>query len=243
MMTGNVDIKGIVFDKDGVLVDFEETWTQVLLDMAKELAEGDTVLETKLRVLAGYSSHIRGFEAGSIWAAGNTGELVDSWVEHLKGFSPSQLYDYIDVTCMNVSAVPLHGIAPLQKLFVELKQLGLSLGITTNDIEASAVKTMDEFGLSPYLSLICGFDSVENPKPAADPVFAFCDISGLKPEQVLVIGDNLHDLEMAKNSKVGLAVGVLTGNSTRAELEPLADYILETVLGLPELLQQLNLKS
>ena len=55
-----------------------------------------------------------------------------------------------------------------------------------------------------------GYDAVANPKPAPDTILAFCDLTGLKPSEIAMVGDNRHDLEMARAGGAGLAVGVLS---------------------------------
>jgi phosphoglycolate phosphatase len=47
--------------------------------------------------------------------------------------------------------------------------------------------------------------------------------------EIAVIGDNAHDLEMARSAGAGAAIGVLSGNSRAADLAPFADAILEGV--------------
>ena len=234
-------IKGIVFDKDGVLVDFEKTWINVLVEMARVLSAGDPSLNKSLLDLAGYVKEPEGFLSGSVWAAGTTTDLVEAWGPLLENQSAGQLLEFINVSCLDVEPVALHGVEALQEMFLALKAAGFKLGIATNDLVDAAVKTMEVFGLDAHLSLVCGYDSVENPKPAADPVIAFCQVTGLEPKDILVIGDNVHDLEMAQNAKARIAVGVLTGNSSLEELAPHADYVLESVLDLPKLLQQENI--
>ena len=56
---------------------------------------------------------------------------------------------------------------------------------------------------------------------------------GIDLGEIAVIGDNSHDLEMARSGGAGLAIGVLSGNGTREALEPLADVILASVADLP----------
>ena len=48
-----------------------------------------------------------------------------------------------------------------------------------------------------------------------------------------MVGDNRHDLEMARAGGAGLAVGVLSGTGTREALPPLADVVLDSVADLP----------
>ena len=60
-----------------------------------------------------------------------------------------------------------------------------------------------------------------------------CDLTGLRPAEVAVVGDNRHDLEMARAGGAGLAIAVLSGTGTRQTLEPLADVVLRSVADLP----------
>jgi phosphoglycolate phosphatase len=59
---------------------------------------------------------------------------------------------------------------------------------------------------------------------------------GLSCEQVIVVGDNRHDIEMGRNARAGLCVGVLTGTSERGDLESIADIVLDDIASLPDYL-------
>ena len=72
-----------------------------------------------------------------------------------------------------------------------------------------------------------------HPKPAPDIVHAFSEAIGVPPSEIVVIGDNPHDIEMARSAGAGAALGVLTGNSGRDDLAPLADAVLDSVADLP----------
>ncbi len=234
-------IRGIVFDKDGVLVDFDRTWVTMLLDMAGQWAGGDEEKNQRLLDAAGYDAASHSFYAGSVWAAGNTDDLVEAWDETGEYRERQKLAAFINQQCLDCEIIPMFPLTQLQGLFSRLVDSQLQLGLTTNDGQISARQTMDDFGLSQHLSLIVGYDSVENPKPAGDPVFAFCNHCGLLPEQVLVIGDNVHDMEMGLAAGVAVRIGVLSGNSSQADLQPHADFLLDSVMDLPQLLQTENL--
>ncbi len=229
-------IKGILFDKDGVLVDFEKTWVNVLFDLAKFLSNLDSALEARLLSSAGFDAKKNTFTSGSIWAAGNTNDLVTVWEEYCTDYSREQLILQINTRCMNVTPVALFGMEQLQLLFSWCKKQDLVLGVATNDLESSAVNSMKLFGLYNDLSIIIGYDTVDHPKPAPDPLNFFCRHCELFSQEVLVIGDNVHDMQMAKTGKAGLKLGVLSGNSTLSHLDPYADYVLNNVLDLPEFL-------
>ena len=53
---------------------------------------------------------------------------------------------------------------------------------------------------------------------------------------IAMVGDNGHDLEMAHAAGAGLAVGVLSGNSTLDDLASLSDAILGSIADLPDFL-------
>jgi phosphoglycolate phosphatase len=67
-------------------------------------------------------------------------------------------------------------------------------------------------------------------------VHAFCGACGLSPNEVAVIGDNLHDMEMGRDAGAGLVIGVLSGNSRREDFGTIADAVLESVADLPRYL-------
>jgi phosphoglycolate phosphatase len=108
------------------------------------------------------------------------------------------------------------------------------MGVATSDGTAAAQAAMQALGLAKYLPHVFGYDSVARPKPAPDIVHAFAAAIDAGPDDIVVIGDNPHDLEMARSAGAGAAVGVLTGNSSAAELAPLADAVLDSVCALPE---------
>ncbi len=70
-------------------------------------------------------------------------------------------------------------------------------------------------------------------KPHADQLHLFAAKTGLPVEAIAMVGDNSHDLEMAHAAGAGLAIGVLSGNSTLDDLAHLSDAILGSIAALP----------
>jgi phosphoglycolate phosphatase len=127
-------------------------------------------------------------------------------------------------------SVPVEG---LEATLDELARAGFKMGVATNDGTAATRAALAALGLARYLPHVFGYDSVERPKPAPDIVHAFGEAIGAPPGEIVVIGDNRHDLEMARSAGAGAAIGVLSGNSGRDDLAPLADAILASVRDLP----------
>ncbi len=72
------------------------------------------------------------------------------------------------------------------------------IGLATNDSTGGAEKTLLALGIAQMFDAAYGYDAVANPKPAPDSIYAFSDLTGLKPSEIAMVGDNRHDLEMAK---------------------------------------------
>src|SRR5690606_28097051 len=80
---GLADIKGILFDKDGTLVDFHATWFAIGDALAMRAADGDRVRANLLLDIAGFDFEGHRFRPDSIFAAGTNAEIVALWYPHL----------------------------------------------------------------------------------------------------------------------------------------------------------------
>lgn len=229
-------IKGILFDKDGTLVDFDATWFAVGDLMALEAAAGDRAKADALLADAGYDFAGRRFRGDSVFAAGTNADIVALWYPHLDATGRAAMVTRFDMFTADAGAakcVPLPGaIDALGRLHAA----GLRLGIATNDSTNGAEKTAVSLGVAQLFDAVYGYDAVANPKPAPDTVMAFADLTGLKPSELAMVGDNRHDLEMARAGGAGLAIGVLSGTGTRETLAPLADVVLGSIVELPDFL-------
>ncbi|TIM73815.1 MAG: hypothetical protein E5Y60_11365 [Mesorhizobium sp.] len=77
------EIKGILFDKDGTLVDFNATWLGVADFMAMDAAEGDRWKADRLLAAAGYDFATKRFKPDSIFASGTNMDVVELWFPRL----------------------------------------------------------------------------------------------------------------------------------------------------------------
>jgi len=231
-----VAIKAILFDKDGTLVDFNRTWFGISWELARRSAGGDEAKARALLEEGGYDWTARRFRANSVIAAGTIEDVVDLWHS---GASPAvraaliREYDDYSVREGACAAVPVAG---LREALEALRGQGYLLGVATNDSEAGARATVEALGLTSLFHTFIGYDTVLRPKPHPDPVHHFAKATGLEAWNIAMVGDNPHDMETAHAADAGYAIGVLSGNSPREVLEPLADVVLPSVADLPAFL-------
>ncbi|MGX7876534.1 HAD family hydrolase [Mesorhizobium sp. ORM6] len=230
------DIKGILFDKDGTLVDFNATWLGVADFMAMDASDGDRWKADRLLAAAGFDFANRRFKPDSIFASGTNLDVVELWFPRLSNEDQMlAVARFNEITSVQGSAmaVALPGIVDTLAV---LHKRSYRLGVATNDSTSGAEKTLVTLGVAQLFDAAYGYDAVANPKPAPDTIQAFCDLTGLKPGEIAMVGDNRHDLEMARAGGCGLAVGVLSGTGTRESLAEIADIILDSVADLPDFL-------
>ncbi|HVW57375.1 MAG TPA: HAD family hydrolase [Rhizobiaceae bacterium] len=231
-------IKGILFDKDGTLIDFDRTWFAIADLMALQAANGSREEADRLLDIAGYDFAARRFRGDSIFAAGTNADIIALWYPHqTEAERAATLAECNRFTSETGGSNP-HPLPGVKEALTALHGSGYRLGVATNDSTAGVERTLASLGMAQLFDAAYGYDAVANPKPAPDTIRAFCDLTGLKTSEIAMVGDNRHDLEMARNGDCGLAVAVLSGTGTRGALEPLADAVIGSVADLPALLAE-----
>lgn len=235
-MKNPADIKGILFDKDGTLVDFNATWLGIADFMAMDAAEGDRWKADRLLSAAGFDFVAKRFKPDSIFASGTNMDVVELWFPRLSDEDQMlAVARFNEITSVQGSSLAV-GLPGIVEALTALHKRSYRLGVATNDSTAGAEKTMVTLGVAQLFDAAYGYDAVANPKPAPDTILAFCDLTGLRPAEIAMVGDNRHDLEMARAGGCGLAIGVLSGTGTRESLSTIADVVLDSVADLPDFL-------
>jgi len=225
-------IKGIVFDKDGTLLNFHDTWVPRASAAVLKVADGNQALAQTMLQATGFDLKTQRVLGGSTLAAGNNRDISLVWAR-----LANKPIDEVEALLNNMFAASTHGssvaVEGLVPCLTALFDKGLALGVATMDSEAGIQATLGHFGCLHLFDYLVGYDSGFGSKPGPGMVLGFCQHTGLRPEQVMVVGDNTHDLHMGQSAEAGCNVGVLTGTSVRAELEFDADLVLDSIADLP----------
>ena len=232
-------IKGILFDKDGTLIDVNRTWIPLYRELLSQEFNLNHDGAEALLAKAGYDRATDKFLAGSVLAGGTTRQLVSIWWPDLPQDQQHAKARHIDQHYAPMAREYLKPLMDLAPVFTALRDMGFRLGVATNDSVVSASGQMSALAVSHFFETIIGADSVEVPKPSGQMIELFSRNTGLKPGEVAMVGDNIHDLEEARNGGAGLGIGVLTGNAERHHIEHAADHVFDSVADLPAFFRSL----
>lgn len=232
-------IKGILFDKDGTLIEVNGTWIPLYKSMLGEVFGHNDIEIAELLTRAGYVAEIDGIRAGSVMAGGTTREIAAVWWPEISDAERHDRVYHIDNVIGPQAKSYVKPLMDLVPVFDELHKMGLILGVGTNDGEASGRAHMVHLGVDHYFKTIIGSDSVARAKPSGQMIAKFADIAGIAPHEIAMVGDNSHDMEEARAGGAGLALAVLSGNAAREDIAHLADHTLESVADIPALLRSL----
>ncbi len=229
------DIVGVLFDKDGTLIDFHLTWGPTVHAMITTLAAGDPGLMAAQAEALHFSLADRRFHATSPLVAGSTADYGRRWADALGRDDLDVLKAEIDALSASESLKALTPIAEPQVVFAALRAMGLRIGVATNDSERSARRQIEALGIAPHVDFVAGYDSGHGGKPDPGMVLAFARWLGAPASRIAMVGDSLHDLAAARAAGA-VAVAVLSGPADRAALEPHADFVIAHIGDLPDLL-------
>lgn len=234
-MSKAATISGILFDKDGTLLDYARSWVPVNYELARIAAGDDAALARRLLLAGGMDPDTGHVLPDSLLAAGNTVEIAEGFVAAGAPFTVDALTTHFDGLFAS-SADRAVAVTDLAAFFAAMHARGYWLGVASSDNEASIRATARRFGFDGYLHYVAGYDSGFGTKPEPGMVLGFCAATGLQPHEIAVVGDNNHDLHMGRSAGAGLTIAVLTGTGSRLSLSEASDYCLNDITELLPLL-------
>ncbi len=237
--SGGRKLAGVLFDKDGTLIDFQETWGPTVHAMIVALAKGDPALVAAQAEALHFSLEEKRFRPTSPIVAGSTADYGGTWGAALGRTDIDTLRAEIDA----ISAVEsLKALAPIDQpvaIFAALRAMGLRIGVATNDSEKSARRQIGALGVAEHVEFVAGYDTGHGGKPEPGMVLAFAKLLDVTASDIAMVGDSLHDLDAARSAGA-LAIAVLSGPADRAALEPHADFVIEHIGELPALIARVT---
>jgi phosphoglycolate phosphatase len=224
-----MNIRGVIFDKDGTLFDFQSTWGIWTAQILARIAGSDGVLLGQLARSLGYDTKTRRVQPGSVIVAGTPMQIAAVIHDHIPGMGQSQICGWLNE---EAETAPQVLVTDLHRLTDELRRIDLGLCVMTNDAEGPARAHLASVQALDLFDFVMGSDSGFGAKPQAAPLLALADKMDIPAAACVMVGDSTHDLRAGRAAGMR-TVAVLTGLAEAAELTPLADAVLPDVSHLP----------
>ena len=233
-----MSIKGVLFDKDGVLVDFDATWCPAAIKVIETLAAGDAGKRQALADAADFDLEAEQFRKNAVFIAGTATDLVDLWAPILPDMPKYAVATQSRALFTRFGAEHVTSYDDVADALTALGEARIAMGIATNDEEISARTQMRALRLDGRFSFVSGADTGHGAKPEPGMLLAFAEHIGAEPNEIVMVGDSTHDMRAARAAGM-IRVAVGTGPASLEELQPFADHCLARLGELPALVASL----
>lgn len=228
-------IRAILFDKDGTLVDFHATYDAATSQVLESICKGDSGKLHAAAEVLDFDLENGRIRETSVIVAGSGLEITQRLQPVLKIEDVEAYSRYLDRLYGDICTETVEWLPGVPEALTTLTNSGFRLGIATNDSEANAITQFSTLKATQHFEVILGADSGYGGKPGPGMVTAFSALQSIPAGNILMVGDSTHDLEAGKSAGAKCC-GVLTGPADRADLEKAAEYVIDSVVDLPELL-------
>lgn len=228
-------IKGILFDKDGTLIDFSlwrDAGIRIIQTIMDEYNLKDENIFKDLKKSIGITEN--GVEPFGALAYLSHEDLAAELHFVLNK------YRNIDLNTFKIHVpellrkdvlrddVDFKELTNIKELYRYLNSKGIKMGMATADSMQSATHMINKLDLNDSFDFIGAYDGIMKRKPHKDMCEKFCNMYSLKSHEVAIVGDSYTDMLFAKNSGA-IGVGVLSGVSCKINLKDTANIILPSI--------------
>ncbi|MEB3197133.1 MAG: HAD family hydrolase [Candidatus Sericytochromatia bacterium] len=237
---GPVQGRLLVFDKDGVLVDFHRLWGAMARARASAVASQFAAPDLVSGLLAAWGVAPDGaIDPDGVLVVGRRQDALEAARQVVRGAGRSvadieagvQLgFETVDRTFSRLA----HTQA-LPGVWLTLRGLqaqGWRLALATSDHSRPSSEFLEALGVLPWFDAVVGADLVARGKPWPDLFLLACERAGIAPGEAWMVGDAPADFEMARAAGAAGGIGVLSGVSDAARLGLWTPHVLPGVFAL-----------
>ncbi|MCA9725030.1 MAG: pyrophosphatase PpaX [Kurthia sp.] len=191
--------KGLLFDFDGTLLDTNELIMETFYHVLSPKFPGKYKKENMAQFIGPSLK-----ETFTMIDAQNTEALIEEYIAWNRVHHDELVSEFDGVV----------------EVLTQLKRAGLKLAIVSTKRREAILTGLHVLGVEELFDVIISNDEVEHTKPHPEPVLLALQELGLQKHEVIMIGDNYHDIEGGQNAGVHTA-GVAWSLKGAAFLEAL----------------------
>lgn len=176
-------VKAVLFDMDGVIIDSIDAWYSVF---------NSTLMHLKNKIITKKEF------TDNVWGI----SFEKAAKEYFDDISVSKLKKvYFKDEEKFIKNTDLMDGA--KEILEELKKKGVKTAIVSNTSKDVVKKLLSHHKILESFSFVLGGDSIKNPKPAPDALQKACEELGFLAEDCVFVGDTINDKQASK--KAGMA--------------------------------------
>lgn len=125
----------------------------------------------------------------------------------------------------------------VDNLLASLTARGLKVGALTSGNHLT-VSWLSRLKINHHFSDIVSAEHVQNPKPHPEGLLLAMSNLGVKPEQTIMIGDTVVDIQVGKNANIYKTIGLTHGFGQQADLQEAgADHIAPNLAAILDMIE------
>lgn len=227
--------KAIIFDKDGTLLDFDAFWVTISIAAVKDILKGlgceNASVEDVLSALGVEDgiTNIDGVLCSSTYskigdnihyALSKCGYNFD--LERVRALTLDAFARHVDkgiikATCQNI-----------REVLLDIKNAGIKIFVVTSDRLFTTEKCLHGLGIHDIFDAVYTDDGDVAPKPKPDCIYDICDKFSVSPDEIIMVGDTVNDVNFAKNGGIKM-IGVAKGEKNIERFLKQTDVVLPDV--------------
>ena len=239
-----MDVRAIIFDKDGTLIKFDSFWVEVsrcaVRDILRQLNRDDIPMSRLLGALgiSGDTADIDGLLCKGTYEqiALAIGEILrefgvdisdtDIIKMTVSAYNDNADSGKIEPTCKNIRGV-------LEKLKSGDRKLAV---VTTDDFQITH-KCLEKLGIEDLFEKIYTDDGINPIKPNPGCALEFLSKFRIPAEKAVMVGDTMTDIRFARNAGISV-IGVGETANSRERLMPYADAVIPDISYLFDVIEE-----
>jgi len=205
------DVDAIVFDKDGTLIDVDVTWFGVGESWIESIARGDPACTEALQRILGVGP--TGLVPGGVLATGTLHEIQQATRSAVAPVARRRIKSATAAALEVARNAPIRAIGDVAGAMQRLYEAGLVLAVASSDDLDMIDRHLAQLGVRQFVAGIASGDGPFQAKPHPDSLHHLSRITGTATDRMLMIGDSMTDLGVARNAGVAGMVAVVPEGS------------------------------